>query len=100
MYNPYKPGTEAVRAIRCVRVSDLILLQNLDLQYTVGLATGVPAYFISVGPQSYDGTGGFLDTANYVLSNLSDAYVMTTSYDVNEGYISPYVYGCVSSCYD
>lgn len=97
MYNPYKPGLEAVRPTRHVRVVELTLdPQNLDLQYTVGLATGVPAYFISVGPNSYDGTGGFLDTAIYVLSNLSDAYVMTTSYNVNEGYISPYVYRCVA----
>ena len=97
MYNPYNPGTEAVSSKRCARrVIELTNPQNLDLQYTVGLATGVPAYFISVGPNSYDGTGGFLDTANYVLSTLSDAYVMTTSYNLNEGYVSPNVYRCVS----
>lgn len=69
--------------------------QNLDVQYTVGLATGVPVYFISVGESANDGVYGFLDSANYVLSNLSDAYVMTTSYGSDESYISTGVFTCV-----
>ena len=30
-------------------------LQNLDIQYTVGVATGVPNTFISVGNDFHDG---------------------------------------------
>lgn len=70
----------------------LPLPQNLDVQYTIGLATGVPVDFISVGIYSYDGVGGFLDTANYVLSEDSSAYVMTTSYNADEENISADVY--------
>ena len=67
------------------------------MQYTVGLATGVPVYFISVGENTDDGVFGFLDTANYVLSDLSDAYVMTTSYGSDESDISTDVFRCVYS---
>jgi len=82
-YDPTDPGDEA----------------DLDVQYTVGLATGVPVYFISVGENANDGVFGFLDTANYVLSNLSDAYVMTTSYGSNENEISADVFSKLCDAY-
>ncbi|KAH9830915.1 family S53 protease-like protein [Rhodofomes roseus] len=72
---------------------------NLDVQYTVGLATGVPVYFISVGENANDGVFGFLDTVNYVLSNLSDAYVVTTSYGSNEADISTGVFSKLCDAY-
>ncbi|EPT05545.1 hypothetical protein FOMPIDRAFT_83202 [Fomitopsis schrenkii] len=54
---------------------------NLDIQYTVGIATGVPVSFISVGEQTNDGSlGGFLDTVNYLLGEDSPPQVITTSY--------------------
>ncbi|EEB87142.1 hypothetical protein MPER_15631, partial [Moniliophthora perniciosa FA553] len=34
---------------------------NLDIQYTVGVATGVPVTFLSVGLDNSDGVSGFLD---------------------------------------
>ncbi|KAJ6617313.1 Pro-kumamolisin, activation domain-containing protein [Mycena sp. CBHHK59/15] len=40
----------------------------LDIQYTVGLATGVPVAFISTGTLANDVTTEFLDQANYLLS--------------------------------
>ena len=41
---------------------------NLDIQYTVGVATGVPTVFISVGEQYQDGNlEGFLDVINFLL---------------------------------
>ncbi|EPT01829.1 hypothetical protein FOMPIDRAFT_93538 [Fomitopsis schrenkii] len=74
-YDPSNPGDEA----------------NLDVQYTVGLATGIPVNFISVGEDANgDGVGGFLDTANYVLSDQSSAYVVTTSYGGDESAVSPH----------
>lgn len=65
--------------------------QDLDVEYTVGVATGANVYFLSVGDSS-DGVFGFLDTATAVLDTWSDAYVMTTSYGSNEEYISSDVF--------
>lgn len=65
--------------------------QDLDVEYTVGVATGANVYFLSVGDSS-DGIFGFLDTATAVLDTWSDAYVMTTSYGSNEEYISSDVF--------
>ncbi|KZT03394.1 family S53 protease-like protein [Laetiporus sulphureus 93-53] len=71
-YDPSDPGDEA----------------DLDIQYTVGLATDVPVTFISVGESANDGVYGFLDTANYILDLSNPPSVMTTSYGSNEEYIS------------
>ncbi|KAF7357217.1 Family S53 protease [Mycena sanguinolenta] len=58
---------------------------NLDIQYTVGLATGVPVYFVSVGDQYQDGDlGGFLDIVNFLSDEDDVPNVMTTSYGENE----------------
>lgn len=62
---------------------------NLDIQYTVGLATGVPTVFISVGDQTQDGDlDGFLDTINFLLDEDVPPYVLTTSYGQDEHTIS------------
>ena len=62
---------------------------NLDIQYTVGLATGVPTTFISVGDQFQDGDlEGFLDTINFLLAEDAPPNVLTTSYGQNENTIS------------
>lgn len=61
----------------------------------MGIATGVPVLFVSVGLDYSDGVYGFLDTANYVLTNASDAYIMTTSYGGNESDVSPAAFRCV-----
>ena len=56
----------------------------------MGLATGIPVDFISVGDDANnDGVYGYLDTADYVLSDRSSAYVMTTSYGGDEYNLSP-----------
>lgn len=63
---------------------------NLDIQYTVGVASGVPVEFISVGEDNSDGLSGFLDEANFI-NNLTDDLptVLTTSYGFNENEIPP-----------
>ncbi|KAF9816777.1 hypothetical protein IEO21_03857 [Rhodonia placenta] len=63
---------------------------NLDIQYTLGLATGVPTTFISVGGNwSTDGfLGSLLDTANYLLSQDSPPQVVSTSYGLDEKLVS------------
>ncbi|KAJ7582371.1 family S53 protease-like protein [Mycena floridula] len=64
---------------------------NLDIQYTVGIATGVPVLFVSVGDTSNDGAAGFLDAMNFLVGLDSIPPQVTTSYGFNEGDLSPSV---------
>ncbi|KAJ6477795.1 family S53 protease [Mycena sanguinolenta] len=58
---------------------------NLDIQYTVGIATGVPVVFVSVGDNFQDGDlEGFLDIVNFLSDEDDVPNVMTTSYGENE----------------
>jgi tripeptidyl-peptidase-1 len=60
-------------------------MQNLDIQYTIGVATGVPVYFVSVGDSFQDGDlEGFLDIVNFLSDEDDVPPVMTTSYGENE----------------
>ncbi|KAK0441344.1 family S53 protease-like protein [Armillaria borealis] len=61
---------------------------NLGIQYTVGIATGVPTIFISVGDSSTDGVDGFLDMINFLNAEASPPQVLTTSYGFDETDIS------------
>ncbi|KAJ6577615.1 Pro-kumamolisin, activation domain-containing protein [Mycena capillaripes] len=62
---------------------------NLDIQYTVGVATGVTAFFVSVGNDCEDGDlGGFLDIINFLSSEDTVPQVLTTSYGDSEAAIS------------
>ncbi|KIP04581.1 hypothetical protein PHLGIDRAFT_25524 [Phlebiopsis gigantea 11061_1 CR5-6] len=62
---------------------------NLDIQYTVGIASGVPVTFISVGDDYQDGDlEGFLDIVNLLLGESNPPQVLTTSYGENESDIS------------
>ena len=47
------------------------LIQNLDIQYTVGVATGVPITFISVGENNTDGVSGFIDVFDFLTNEDS-----------------------------
>ena len=61
----------------------MIHVQNLDIQYTVGLASGVPVTFISVGDNFHDGDlEGFLDIINALLAERDPPQVLTTSYGI------------------
>ncbi|KAJ7704957.1 subtilisin-like protein [Mycena rosella] len=58
---------------------------DLDIQYTVGIATGVPVSFVSVGNTFQDGAlQGFLDIVNFLLEEDEVPQVMSTSYDSGE----------------
>ncbi|KAA1474745.1 family S53 protease [Dentipellis sp. KUC8613] len=57
---------------------------NLDTQYTVGIASGVPTVFVSVGTSNPDGIDGFLDIVNALLNDSNTPHVFTTSYGFNE----------------
>ncbi|KAH9847188.1 family S53 protease [Lenzites betulinus] len=62
---------------------------NLDIQYTIGVASGVPTTFISVGNNFQDGAlEGFLDIINFLLGESAPPQVLTTSYGQNENTIS------------
>ncbi|CAK5272371.1 unnamed protein product [Mycena citricolor] len=59
---------------------------NLDVQYTVGVATGVPVNFVSVGNNFNDGVNGFIDVMNFFIGQSASARpsVVTTSYGFDE----------------
>lgn len=61
---------------------------DLDTQYTIGVATGVPVSFISCGEQNRDSLGGFLDQINFLLAQAAPPQVLTTSYGQNENTVS------------
>ncbi|RDX41880.1 family S53 protease [Lentinus brumalis] len=58
---------------------------SLDIQYTVGVATGVPTTLYSVGDAS---AFGFIDVANFLLSQEETPLVLSTSYGFNENSFS------------
>ncbi|KAJ7764277.1 subtilisin-like protein [Mycena metata] len=59
---------------------------DLDTQYTIGVASGVPVNFISVGDDTQDGIAGFIDIVNSILAMPAEQRptVLTTSYGFNE----------------
>ncbi|KAJ7202845.1 family S53 protease-like protein [Mycena pura] len=58
---------------------------NLDIQYTVGVASGVPVTFVSGGEQFQDGAlEGFLDIINNLSELATVPQVLTTSYGEDE----------------
>ncbi|SJL04989.1 uncharacterized protein ARMOST_08360 [Armillaria ostoyae] len=57
---------------------------NLNIQYTVCIATGVPTIFISVGASSTDGVDGFLDMTNFLNAEANPPQVLTTGYGFDE----------------
>ncbi|KAJ7238903.1 family S53 protease-like protein [Mycena rebaudengoi] len=63
-----------------------VLEANLDVQYTIGLATGVPVTFLSVGNDTTE-TGfitSLLDTTIFLAGASDPPSTMTTSYGDNE----------------
>ncbi|KAJ8072957.1 hypothetical protein PM082_019820 [Marasmius tenuissimus] len=69
--NPQGPGLAGAEA-------------NLDIQYTVGIATGVPVTFITVGEDNQDDASGFLDVINALIAEDAPPAVLTTSYGFDE----------------
>ncbi|KAH9913299.1 peptidase S8/S53 domain-containing protein [Fomitopsis serialis] len=65
---------------------------NLDMQWTLGVATNVSVRFISVSnvtvPTEDEFAGWLLDTAHYMLGLDDPPQVMSTSYGVNEEMVS------------
>ncbi|KAJ7739343.1 family S53 protease [Mycena metata] len=63
---------------------------NLDTQYTIGIATGVPITFISVGENNADGVDGFMDIITALIKEATGTRpnVLTTSYGFDESDLS------------
>jgi len=59
---------------------------NLDTQYTVGVALGVPVTFLTVGG---DFTTALLDTTTFLANTPNPPSAMTTSYGTTEASITP-----------
>ncbi|KAJ6506553.1 family S53 protease-like protein [Mycena sanguinolenta] len=55
---------------------------NLDIQYTAGLATGVPLQFLSVGGEDF--ATALLDTTTFIDGLVDPPTVISTSYSENE----------------
>ena len=59
------------------------------MQYTIGIASGIPTAFISVGENFQDGDlEGFLDIINFLLNESNPPQVLTTSYGDDEPDVS------------
>lgn len=92
--NPQGNNEAGVEAVSPPWTSVIISLshdasQNLDIQYTIGIASGVPTTFISVGENFQDGDlEGFLDIINFLNNESSPPQVLTTSYGDDEPDVS------------
>ena len=53
---------------------------NFDIQYTVGVASGVPTTFISAGEEKQDDLDQYLDMVHFLLDESNPPHVLTTSY--------------------
>jgi len=62
---------------------------NIDVQYSVGIATNVPVTFYSVGSNNPDGILGFEDIINDMLAEAAPPHVLTTSYLFDEDEFTP-----------
>ncbi|KAI0261737.1 family S53 protease [Gloeopeniophorella convolvens] len=69
--------------------SGISILANLEVQYTVGIATGVTVDFLSVGPNTQDGgLDGLLDLGNFLSSESTLPQVLIIGVGLNENQIS------------
>ena len=59
---------------------------DLDIEYTIGIATGVPETFLTVGGSF---STALLDTTTFLHSTASPPSVMTTSYGDSESAFTP-----------
>ncbi|EJD45534.1 family S53 protease-like protein [Auricularia subglabra TFB-10046 SS5] len=72
---------------------------NMDMQYAVGIATGVPVSFVSVGPTNGDSLFGFLDVVLYLLQLDNPPQVISTSYLFDERDNSPQLFEALCAVY-
>jgi len=79
--DPNKAGIEAVSTVTFYQhqiTKTDVVLKNLDVQYTIGIASGVPTDFISVG--NLRDSERLRDLINFLLGQGRPPQVLTTSY--------------------
>ncbi|KAF8142689.1 family S53 protease [Mycena galopus ATCC 62051] len=74
---------------------------DLDIEYTVGIASGVPVTFISIAFETTDDVDGFIDIVNFILKEEASTRptVLTTSYGFNENQLTRPVAVAVCNAY-
>ncbi|KAJ7749422.1 family S53 protease [Mycena metata] len=74
---------------------------NLDTQYTIGVAAGVPVTFISVGESNTDGVDGFMDIITALINEATGTRpnVLSTSYAFDESDLSRPVANTLCNAY-
>ncbi|KAJ7787274.1 family S53 protease-like protein [Mycena olivaceomarginata] len=74
---------------------------DLDTQYTIGVATGVPVTFISVGENNPDGVDGFMDIITALIREPTGTRpnVLSTSYGFDESDLSRSVANTLCNAY-
>jgi tripeptidyl-peptidase-1 len=70
---------------------------NLDTQYTIGIASGVATTFFTVGENTTDGIGGYIDIVNSMENQATIPNVWTTSYAFNEENLDINIAKCVNA---
>ncbi|KAI1796803.1 family S53 protease-like protein [Ganoderma leucocontextum] len=61
---------------------------ELDIQYTVGMATNVPVTYYFIGYDTHDNLNGYIDEVNHLLGLQKPPLVLTTSYALSESSVS------------
>ncbi|KAJ7811311.1 family S53 protease-like protein [Mycena olivaceomarginata] len=74
---------------------------DLDTQYTIGVATGVPVTFISVGENNPNGVDGFMDIITALIREPTGTRpnVLSTSYGFDESDLSRSVANTLCNAY-
>nr|GAT61289.1 family S53 protease-like protein [Mycena chlorophos] len=64
---------------------------DLDIEYTTGIAGGVPVTFVTVGDSNTDDVDGFIDIVTAIMNTTASIRptVLTTSYGFNENDVGP-----------
>ncbi|PCH37959.1 family S53 protease [Wolfiporia cocos MD-104 SS10] len=90
----FRPDMNSSTTLSIFSIDGGLNLQNetgleaaLDTEYTVGLATNVPAVFITVGGEDFQ--QALLDTATALLAEDSPPQVVSTSYGEDEDLLAP-----------
>ncbi|KAJ6601723.1 family S53 protease [Mycena vulgaris] len=81
--------------------ADAGIQANLDTQYTIGIATGVPITFISVGERNTDAVDGFMDIITTLIREATGTRpnFLTTSYGFDESDLSRAVANTLCNAY-
>ncbi|KAF8516725.1 family S53 protease-like protein [Hysterangium stoloniferum] len=72
---------------------------NLEIQYTVGIAGGIPVTYISDGSNNADPVEALIDIVNILLSEVSPPQVLSTDFGLNEPDITASIANSLCNAY-